>query len=452
MGKFLLHTLLLSFITPIWASDKAISSEHFTWQTTLSDTQNSLREVVIPTTLLERLERDDLGDIRVFNAEGQAVPHQFFSQTAESQHSQQKLTFFPFTKTQADNPAHIQIKVFQEGESQSVAVNSQQPRITAEKGKSESEYQYIIKNPERYKKLCKLSLDWQQARPSQVIRLSLDSSNDLQSWQSLQRKATISKLDYADSQLLQPDVKFPCTTSRYLRLRWQDAMPNIQLLAVSGHYQNKTAMPQQTIDLGKPQVNNTLWYFEKPNAISFGELRFEAPQDGLLYKGTLYSRPTEDSQWRYQTHFLQYRLQLSNTLHTSGAIGLRHSKDRYWKAELEGDVQFTASQLPSIKGQWQQQTLIYLAKGEGPFRLAYGNADIDYAENNSINSMIQSLQRAGEKPSLVTLNDTVKNPQRLQIKKSPPWSQFGLWSVLLLGTALLAYMAYGLYRQMNAKK
>lgn len=178
MSKWLLHTLLLAFIAPTWASDNTLSPEHFTWHTPLSDTQNSLREVVIPTTLLERLERDDLGDIRVFNAEGQAVPHQFSSQQAENQQSQQTLTFFQFTKKQAENPANIQIKILQEGENQTVAVNSQKTRIPV----GENKYQYIITNPERSKKLCKLTLDWQQAQSNQVIALSLDSSNDLQNW------------------------------------------------------------------------------------------------------------------------------------------------------------------------------------------------------------------------------------------------------------------------------
>lgn len=448
MSKWLLQTLLLAFIAPTWASDNTLSPDHFTWHTPLSDTQNSLREVVIPTTLLERMERDDLGDIRVFNSEGQAVPHQFSSQQAENQQSQQSLNFFPFTKKQAENPANIQIKILQEGENQTVAVNSQKVSIPA----GENEYQYIITNPERSKKLCKLTLDWQQAQSNQVIALSLDSSNDLQNWQQLQRTATISKLDYADSQLLQPVVKFPCTTTKYLRLTWKDATPNIHLVSLTGHYQSKTAKALQTIDLGKPQVKNTQWHFEKPNAISFVELRFKAPQDGLLYKGTLYSRPTEDSQWRYQTRFLQYRLQLSNALHTSSAIELRHSKDRYWKAELEGDNQFTASQLPTIEGQWQQQTLIYLAKGAGPFLLAYGNADIENAENTGINNVIQSLQKASEKPTLVALAETTENTKRIEIQKSPPWSKLGLWLVLLLGTAVLGYMAYGLYRQMNGNK
>ncbi|CAA6802259.1 MAG: Unknown protein, partial [uncultured Thiotrichaceae bacterium] len=244
-------------------------------------------------------------------------------------------------------------------------------------------------------------------------------------------------------------VKLPCTKAKYLRLTWVKPNQAVHLKSLVGHYQMQNPKPQQAIDLGKPRVEAGTWYFEKPSAIAFTELRFKAPQDGLLYKGTLYSRPAKDSEWRYQTRFLQYRLQLSHALHTSSAIELHHSTERFWKAELEGDHQFTPSQLPTIEGQWQQQTLIYLAKGAEPFLLAYGNAAINKAQNSGISRVIQSLQQSGEKPALVTLGDTTHNTQRIDITQSPPWRKVGLWLVLLLGTAMLAYMAYSLYRQMN---
>ncbi|CAA6802289.1 MAG: Unknown protein, partial [uncultured Thiotrichaceae bacterium] len=113
MSKVLLKLMCLLCIAPAWASDITLSPDHFAWHTRLSDTKNSLREVTIPTPLLAHLERNDLGDIRVFNAEGQTVPHQFSSQDAEDQKSQHTLRFYPFTQKQAENPATIQIKVLQ---------------------------------------------------------------------------------------------------------------------------------------------------------------------------------------------------------------------------------------------------------------------------------------------------------------------------------------------------
>ena len=442
--------LVASFVP---ASAAPYGVDDFAHSATLSDAKTSLREIEIPKTLYEKMQRRDYGDLRVFSADGQIVPHQFSqsSQRLDSKH-ETPLVFYPFSKEQAANPSNIQVIINQKAGEQSLQINQ---HLASEHSPKPNEYQYIIENQTKKRKgspkLCKLQLDWEQDKPSSIISFKLESSDQLQNWRTLSNKLTVSRLNYSGSQLLHNQVHFSCTSQKYLRLTWLQPSQQTHLVQLKGLYTKKGEQQIQWQSFGKPRYSaeEKGWLFESNIIASISTLEFVAPQDGLLYKGTLYSRDNEKEAWRYRKEVSQYRLNMGDTILQSNPVSISPNNDRFWKLKMQTEAQFTENQLPEIRAGWMPKQLHFLAQGNGPFTLAFGNYAIKSDQRNSLSDLIDSIKRSGASIDRVSIGEIKNNNKSFKAEEKTPWKLILLWLLLILGTALMGFMAYRLFQQMG---
>ncbi len=442
----ILQILLLSL-----AYAKPLTVDDFAYNATLSDAKSSLRQVSLPLNLLQNMQRRDYGDLRVFSAEGQIVPHQFIHAMSEAKTLETELTFYPFSQQQIANPANIRVIIDQRQGRQSVDINQQLNQ--AESAKSH-EYLYIIENlnAKRKQGLCKLKLEWEQSTPSMILPFSLESSDNLQSWISRGRSFNVSNLSYAGAQLTRKEVDFSCTSDKYLRLTWLKPKQQVRLTKVSGLYSTAGEQTIQWKNFAKPIYDKAgNWLFENDVVASLLQMEFVAPQDGLLYQGKLYSRNNTKTPWRFRKNITQYRLNIGETSLQSSAFSLTANNDRYWKLEPGYEGQLSENQLPEIRTGWQQQQLVFLAQGNAPFQIAYGNPSIVPANNTGLSQLIRTFNDTGVTPDAVTVGNTQHNKSTPKIETDIPWKIIGLWALLIIGTGMLAYMALNLYQQMDRK-
>jgi hypothetical protein len=450
-------TVLVTSAMFSFASAAPYSVDDFAQSSMISDAKTSLRQIQIPKNLYQKMQRRDYGDLRVFSADGQVVPHQFsHSSTRLDSKQEVPLVFYPFNKEQAKNPSNIRVIINQKAGEQSLSINQNLAKNISNDSKI-NEYQYIIVNKPDKKQassLCKLQLDWQQSKPSSILSFKLESSNKLQNWRTLNRKVTVSKLDYAGSQLKQDTVNFSCTTQKYLRLTWLKPEQQTHLSQIKGIYTKKGAQQIQWESFGKPRYSKKdgSWLFESNVIASISKLEFVAPQDGLLYQGALYSRGNGKQTWRYRTAISQYRLNLGDTTLQSSPVSFSQTSDRYWKLALKTEGQLSESQLPEIRAGWIPKQLYFLAQGTAPFTLAFGNPNIKLAQNNNLSGLIDSIKQSGANIDSVSLGEFVTNKNVKEAKSETPWKLILFWLFLILGTALMGFMAYRLFQQMSEDK
>jgi hypothetical protein len=421
--------------------------DDFAFSATLSDAKTSLRQVDIPELLYEKIQRKDFADLRVFSADGQIVPHQFSRPESIDSTRQVPLVFYPFNKEQAADPGNIRVIINQQEDKQSLSINQQLGNTATA---SNTEYQYIIENPKTTSALCKMKLDWDQTKSSLILPLKLESSNNLQNWRTLSRDLNISKLDYAGSQLIRDEISIPCTRQKYLRLSWLKPEQQTHLKLIQGIYTQNGAPQTQWKSFGKPQYDKEgNWLFESNIVAAITQMEFVAPQDGLLYKGMLYSRNDEKQDWRFRQNVSQYRLNIGEANLRSDAFLLRSNNDRYWKLAIETEGRLNENQLPEIRAGWAPKQLLFLAQGAAPFTLAFGNPTISPANSNDLNSLIKTYKDSGASVDKVTLGSIIENEKYVAAKSKLPWKKILLWLVLIMGTALMGFMAYRLYQQMG---
>ncbi len=453
MIKFWL-TCLVFFVnipTLFAVPNTAHTVENFAYSATLSKANTSLREIEIPLALYQNMKRKDYGDLRLFNADGQMVPHQFnYPMSHESVYQNTPLVFYPMSQKEAQNASNIQVIISQKSKEGHLRVNQ---NIVENNPQKQNEYQYIIENKQHSPLLCQLKLDWTQSQPNSLIRFKLESSNQLQQWRTLSHNLTVSKLNYDGSQLLHNQVNFPCTSQKYLRLTWLQPTQSIHLVHIEGIYTYKQNNETRWINTGKPSIQKSgNWFFESPVVAAISTIELIAPNDGLLYKGSLYSRNNEKEKWRYRTEVNQYQLNIGETSLQSRPLTFSATNDRYWKMDLKTESQLTPSQLPDIKLGWTPKQLYFLAQGNEPFTIAFGNPNIKPAHNNGLDDLIKSIKQSNANIDLVQIEAITSHNKTFKAELELPWKQILLWIVLILGTLLMGLMAYRLYQQMSEEK
>lgn len=450
-----MHKLLVLFVLLIISitlrAENTLTPQYFNYKAELEGGSSSLRQLELSSEVLERLQRRDLGDLRVFNSAGQAVPHTIRSSVVEESQNYLPLVFYPFNKEQSADPASIRIYVQQQKSAQQVSIKSDAAQSSPQ---ISNEFQYIIENTlsknAPSKLLCSLKLDWQQPKPSMILPLSISSSDDLQNWSVVARQKTISRLNYADAELIRARIEIPCTTAPYLRLRWLKPQQKVQLKTIEGEYRQAGYRKMQWQRLGKPEQNEAgEWLFENNSAASMHSILLKAPQEGFLYKGMLLSRNSDSEKWRKRSLITQYRLKLSDQELISDPVTLHQANERYWKIKFPVGTRYSESQLPEIEVSYPQLQLIYLAQGEAPYTLAFGSSVVFAESSNGIRSLLKTVEDTGNQPDEVTMLQIREVTDKRVIEKQIPWKLIALWVILLIGTALMAYMAHSLYRQMN---
>jgi len=422
--------------------------DDFEFNTSLSDAETSLRVIDLPLSVYNKMQRRDYGDLRIFNAEGQIVPHQFSHEKKALLKQQTPLEFFPFSQQQVNaTPSNIQVIINQKQGKQNLQINQQ---LKSNSKPKSAEYQYIIKNPEKNLSLCKLSLNWKQTKPSMILPFTLEASDTLQTWQTLDSRLVVSRLNYGGSQLSTKIVNFSCTTKKYLRLSWLNPEQNIHLQQIQALYSKNKAQQMQWSNFGKPYYDDEgTWLFESDVISAIRKIEFVAPQDGLLYKGTLYSRNSEEQRWNFHKEINQYRLNMGATTLKSNPIEIMANSDRYWKLALVADGQLTESQLPEIKVAWMPVQLHFLAQGKGPFQLAFGNPSIASTSNHDLNDLIKGFKDSGTNINKVSLNKIIDTNKSFEVEDKTPWKLIILWLVLIAGTGLMGFMAFRLFKPMK---
>ncbi len=466
----LVFVVLLSLQTSMQtAMAKPLSPNDFAYNAPLlqpeTNTQASLRQVVLPVGVYEKMQRRDLGDLRVFSADAQVVPHQVRQVTQTVTVQKMALPVHPLSEEQINNPANIQVIIKQQADKQQLSVQQQLSGTGVDKKINPVEYQYILENKNTQDRLCKITLDWKAMQDNTIAPLSLEAGNDLQNWRSLGSGLNVSRFitrPGSGKYNADDDVDFNCTNDKYLRLTWLKREQQNTLVSVQGHYQRGVQQALQWKSLGKPVYDKKgNWLFENDSVAALTQMAFVAPQNGLVYKGRLYSRNDKKAPWKSIQSITQYRLNMGdssgsnakNNEYQSHPLTLSANSDRYWKLQLENEARLTPNQLPDIRIAWPQRQLIFLAQGKAPFTLAYGNPTVGPISDLGLAQLIQGIDRTGVKPEAVLLGKAhrVEAYHPAVAETQVPWKTIGLWLVLLLGTAVLGYMALSLYRQMNDK-
>lgn len=436
----------------------------FAFVADLSEGKQSMRQFELPYSILAKVERPDYGDMRIFNSQNQAVPFSITQLEAQSHQNKASydLRFFRLpNKVSESNKLRIEF-------------NENSAHFSFNAGSTKPSDYLIIENQHQSDALVAIKLAWQQPNEAFSINVTLEYSDDLQNWQSV-NTTTLYALKYLDSELTQNTLPLPyAKQAKYLRLSFQPLSNfSLRIEKITGDYQHTTFIqPEnwQTVRL-EPGDNPNEWLFNTGGFIPVTKIAFEIPNTGLLYRGSLYAKndspiPKTDhpnfkhevkralhrnperhkTDWRYQGAITQYRLITAVGEIASQAMNISTTKERQWKVVLDQPASLLPEQIPNIKIAWQPVVVNFVAQGNPPFQLFFGNASAEPFKS----ALSPGLNKDAETVNTLTIRPVEQTSK--PIKLALNWQKILLWLLLSIGVFVMGLMVYQLYVRMNLKK
>lgn len=293
-------------------------------------------------------------------------------------------------------------------------------------------------------------------------RVVLDVSDDLQNWEE-GAEAAISWLANDQGSTVQKHrIDIAPRAFRYARIRWLDGKP-VVFSAVNAEYivERQARRHLESIILeGRPSADGLDLLYTASVAIPVSSL-------GLVFQGQNVVMPAMVGQYRatpkrpsgkstapqftplVNTTFFQ--LSQEGKRRTSGDIAVPVTHAVQWVVRpLSG-----ASERPQLRLQWEGATIVFVAGGKAPYRLAFGRPDArpasiglhQVAPGFSMRELAAlPMARAGEpmQQQAPVMNEPGIAPGTSGDKRG--W----LWAILLAGVAALAAMAWHLVRQIKS--
>jgi hypothetical protein len=434
------------------------------------DGKEALYEVVLPASVYRGSARADLGDLRVFNGAGEAVPYAWRPRRVSGAQpvTPVALVLFPLKGETGTGIEGLSIRVQRDADGQtSVDVTSAGGRPPAGK----RTVGYFIDLTRLEHPLRSLELDWEELPDGYAGKLRVEASDDLGTWRTLVAAAPLVSLEVAGQRLQQRRIELPQQKAKYLRLSWaaQDASRPTppELIAARGEVVERApeAAREWTSAGSRKGEKAGEYLFDLRGRHPADRVRLHLPEINTVAQVELLARDRVDQPWRPVTRGVVYRLRRSETEITSPDMTFGVTTDRYWLLRVDTRGGGIGAGEPRLEAGWIPHVLVFAARGEPPFQLAYGSHDAKPG-GHAIATLIPGYNdrtgarlraaTAGPQQTVNVASARAQEQRELggesQLREKIDWKRWSLWGALLLGVAVLGAMAWTLVRQLDAKK
>jgi len=403
----------------------------------------ALYTLPVPVNVYRHTLRTDLGDLRIFNHDGEAVTYSLSTPVGKT--SRAELTAVPLFPLHGE-PARALDRVKITIASEQGAVNLQ----TSGDTKPAQIQAYVLDVRKLDRPLTALELHWPNDATEFSGAVDIESSNDLGEWRTVASHLPVVNLKFSDQQLQQNRLEFPAIKAKYLRLRWTDQPAPFLINEALAE-----AAPTQS-EIARMQAESTGVAADAANSYDFtldvhapaDRVNVQLPQTNTIADVTLSSRPQPAQPWREITTLRVYELQNKGSTLRNAAMVIAPNTDRYWRMQVHtaGGI---GKGMPVLQVAWTPQEISFVARGHAPFELAFGNATARGAT-----SPLQNLLADPNTPVSVGIATAgalheLGGATRLTIKPALPWKTWGLWAVLIVAVGVLGWVAYRLSREMS---
>lgn len=414
--------------------------------------QRPVVEILLPDQLYQGTVRTDLADMRVFNAEGQPVLHAVCASDAALAPliSREPLGIFEVeavvpgkdgTRVDVRTAAGTQVEV-----NEAASENAEAATTIAA---------YVIDARAITSDIRAIDFDWSHPDGASEARVQIQSSEDLDTWQTVVAGSTLLKLDDGAEQLRRQKIPLPQRRYAYLRVQRVDKGSPIHIDAARAEV------------VATPVMVEPVWFnatvltgatprsllFSSPRLAPVTYARLSLPQANSSVRVSISSRNDDKATWRTQWSGEVYTILTNGERRVSPPAEFQATHDKYWRIESSraGDPFYDTA---SLELGYRPAKLRFLAQGTGPFTLAYGSRRAEPAPAQSCDRLLADVN-SKDMADLV-VQTVAMSPRSLggeaALKPLPartPTRLLVLWGVLIAGVGLLIAMAMSLFKRLN---
>jgi hypothetical protein len=453
MTRLMLGTLLLCHGAaqagppPLAPNDFA-----FGYEILLQDSA-AIYRLPLPPEVYRRAVHSDLSDLRVFNAAGEPVPHLLRRrpQHTSAQETSAELSFFPLPEPAGDPGRPLSVEVTRDargavvrGEEDATVVSEDRPGA------------YLVDTSQLDRPPDVLELAWTTPHANFIAEIGVAGSDDLVNWRPLVAEASVARLYFAGRVLERKRIEVPRKAFRYLRLDWPAQIGAVRLAAVTAWFGEPLPEVRRGWEelAGAPEEEGRpVFDYELASHVPVDRVGLWLPPGNALIAASISSRDA-DGDWRLRHRGSFYRVEVDGAAMAKEDAAIAKTRAPYWRIELEGNSGTLT--VPLLRLGWVLDDLYFLARGEGPFTLAYGAVDAP-PQATGVDEVVARIDEKNRE----TLVGNAEPGEALELggeaKLTPaplplPWQQIVLWSALVLGVVGVGAMAWRLGRRMQRDK
>jgi hypothetical protein len=399
-----------------------------------------VQRLTLPNDVYEWVVRRDLGDLRVFNSDQEEVPYNVRRPAKRDEYAAwASLPLFPLPAADADATGSLDLRV---------EVNEDGAIVSYQGGSlgPADPRAYLIDASALQQIPTEMKLSWMMAEQDEFIsRIRVETSDDLNHWQTLIADTTIARLTNTGGEVLLDQFDLPPRSARYLRITQIEGSLPVVFSRVDVRHR-RSELPERRWRTLTGQSVDAGWEFESGGWFPVDRLQLTSSQN-FLVAARLYSRRATQDSWRDRGVRTFYRTSIAAVVVSSEPLAIDDG-DRFWRVEFEGK----GLAAPELKVGWLPDEVVFLKQGAAPYVLAYGQAGVE-GRQWPLTELLRKLN--GGPP--VDLADVpfsrlmdaqmLGGPDRLASAPEPiDWRTVVLWAVLVLGVFAVAAMALRLLR------
>ncbi|AGI26456.1 hypothetical protein H681_22945 [Pseudomonas sp. ATCC 13867] len=402
----------------------------------------------LPIEVLFGARHGDLRDLRIFNAEGEALPYSLRTGAASEKHvrSEVQARIFPL-RGASGSAAGDNLKIVRSTTGTILEITPNAPA----QDKTQVLRGWLLETGSGDLPLDRLQLDW-AADSDGFQRLRIEASDDLEHWRSL-GEGQLARLDFNGQRIEQNDIALSGETARYLRLWWESPQQAAQLAGavLSGSRNSTGPVPMLwSAPLAAKADAEGAFNWSLPLALPVERVRIPLERANTLAPVVLSGRRDGAVQWAPLARGVLYRLPGEGGEITQEELELPGGAVSQLRLQLDARGGGLGGSTANLSIGIRATEVVFLARGGEPYQLAVGSAS---ATDGSL--PLATLVPGFDPRRLSVMGDAhlkgALQPQASVTQSAPPnadgrWKRYGLWAVLLAGVVLLGLMALSLLR------
>jgi len=410
-----------------------------------------LIEAVLPEEVYRAATREDLSDLRVFNAEGLPVPHAFCAapRATDPKVTEQSLPVFVLRGREPVYTSGARVQV-ETSAGTRVGVNDS----SAPETEAANRLIHIIDAREVNQPLRAIRFDWSSSDGVSEVKVRIEASDDLDRWQTIVPTSTLLLAQQGGQELRRESIQLPMREYEYLRVQRVDGGPP---LAINSVLAEQVAAAEQIEPvwfianrLQSNEANALLFDAAHLAPVTYARLRL--PQENSSVGVTIQSRKDEESVWYTRWSGESYIVVTDTTRRESPPGRFEPTTDRLWRVQIQNDPQLYQAAILELG--YYPAKVRFLKQGNGPFTVAFGSRRAEPAHPARCDGLLADVS-AADREKMVEAGYaeavfSLSGHEALQpLPKKTPVKVVVLWGVLVVGVALLVAMALSLLQRVR---
>jgi hypothetical protein len=401
--------------------------------------------VSLDESVYRQVLRPDLADLAAFNGEGQALP--FGPMPAAYQPAKgrwQEASWFALPAGQPGQPEDLHLHVTRS------AAGGLSLDASLRHAPSTTVQDLLIDVRAKDREIEAIEFELALDAPDFSAQVDIDASDDLRSWRNIVAGATVAQLRQGGQALVRRHIEFAPQAATYLRVHVAGGGVGLPLratrLLLHPLAPDSDSIARNAIAADFVRREGRAYVYQLPARVPVERLNIALGDDNAIASFSVSARDAGERDWRYVGQLNAFRLRAAGLALDNEAMDIEVTRRQQWRIESSIELART----PTLQLSYRPESWLLLTHGKGPFVVAAGSP-VARRENFPLLALVgQVRQRYGRQwlPAPASLGPMRNAGGDAALSAYDPERKrtWLLWSVLLLGAAVIVAMVLRLLK------